>query len=191
MMLPFVPANSRIVLVGNSKGIIGNSLGPTIDSFDIVVRFNNFEIGGFEESVGRKIDIICRRSCDDVKLHDASNILKVINFVTYGKWFRGMYAVDKQLKLHYRDKLHTVNHIACGQIGSKIGLDQPDKEWASVGALACGLFADNHNPSLISICGFDFCESHYFKKPPKDGCYHNWQKEEKFIKSLGFNFLTH
>lgn len=192
MSLPFLSANSRLVLVSNSSSLLEKSLGKDIDSFDIVVRFNNFETTSFEAYVGRKTDIVCRRSCDDVKMHDATPLIKIINFVTFGKWTAGMRLVDQKLRTVYKNKLLTVNELQCRKIGEKIGLDQPHNEWASIGALACGWFAQNHDPKLIWLAGFDFVPNyeHYFIRKSKDSCFHNPQKEEAFIKSLGFNFLT-
>jgi len=44
----------RVLLVGNSGGVLNNEWGPKIDEFDIVVRFNNFELHGYEKYVGTK-----------------------------------------------------------------------------------------------------------------------------------------
>jgi hypothetical protein len=49
--------NRRIVLVGNSKALIGNGLGKFIDSHDTVVRFNMGIPWGYEEDVGKRIDV--------------------------------------------------------------------------------------------------------------------------------------
>ena len=34
-------------------------MGREIDKFDIVVRFNNYPISGYEEHIGKKTDIWC------------------------------------------------------------------------------------------------------------------------------------
>jgi hypothetical protein len=189
-MIDFIPAYSKVVLVGNSKSVLEQPMGSQIDQFDIVVRFNNFEINGYQEYVGRKTDIVCRRSCDDVKLHNASNLIKIINFVTYGKWASGMIQVARQLKTYYKDKILNVNIDECEEFGREMGLDQPINEFASIGALACGWFAKRHDPKLITIYGFGYSNSHYFPKSVNDGKFHAWTKEEKFVKSLGFSYLN-
>lgn len=45
---------ARVVLVGNGPSVLGSRLGSVIDSYDEVVRFNNFQTSGFEVDVGRK-----------------------------------------------------------------------------------------------------------------------------------------
>lgn len=48
----------RICLVGNSEKVLDHTLGSVIDSFDIVIRFNEFILDGFETYVGTKTDYI-------------------------------------------------------------------------------------------------------------------------------------
>lgn len=52
-----IKPDSRVVLVGNGPSIIGSQLGKIIDSYDEVVRFNNFQTKGFENDVGQKITL--------------------------------------------------------------------------------------------------------------------------------------
>ena len=47
----------RIALVGNGPCEIGKNKGKEIDSHDIVIRFNNFKIEGYENDYGSKTDI--------------------------------------------------------------------------------------------------------------------------------------
>ncbi len=47
----------RTVCVSNSASLRGSGLGARIDSFDEVVRFNNFETQGFEADVGTRTTI--------------------------------------------------------------------------------------------------------------------------------------
>ena len=72
---------------------------------------------------------------------------------------------------------------------SRHELQQPNNEWASVGALALSYFTDKYDK--VAICGFDHLEkddegkvSHYFAKPPKDDRFHNGCKEKLFTDSL-------
>ncbi len=49
-----VTADARVVLVGNGPAVLGKKLGAHIDGFDEVVRFNCYQLEGFEEDVGAK-----------------------------------------------------------------------------------------------------------------------------------------
>lgn len=44
----------NVILVGNGPSVLGHKLGKVVDSFEEVVRFNNFQTKGFEEHVGGK-----------------------------------------------------------------------------------------------------------------------------------------
>lgn len=52
--MPPIPKSSKIILVGNGPNILENPKGSLIDSYDEVVRFNNFHIEGFEQFTGTK-----------------------------------------------------------------------------------------------------------------------------------------
>jgi SAM-dependent methyltransferase len=49
-----IPNKASVVLVGNGPSALSSSLGKLIDSFDEVVRFNNYKTESFEASVGSK-----------------------------------------------------------------------------------------------------------------------------------------
>lgn len=185
------PANLNVVFVGNSKGLLGKGLGDRINSFDMVVRFNNYEIAGYEEDVGDKTHCLARRSCDDVKLHPGGNFLKIVNFITYGRHTEGMKIVARNLTGYYKDKLLNVSEIECATLGRDMELDQPHNEWASIGALAIGWFCNKFPNNKYAACGFDFLrtDSHYFKLKPKDSQFHNSDKEEKYLRSLPVEFF--
>ena len=47
-----------LVIVGNAPSLSGSGLGPWIDGFDVVVRFNGCALKGFELDVGSRTDIL-------------------------------------------------------------------------------------------------------------------------------------
>ena len=51
--LPIQPADS-VVLVGNGPSIVESKLGAAIDEHTHVVRFNNYQIAGFEQHTGER-----------------------------------------------------------------------------------------------------------------------------------------
>ena len=146
---------TRIVLVGNGPSLLKREIGSEIDSFDKVVRFNNFETEGFEKHVGKKCDILARRACDDVKLWPEEMFEQIVCFVTFCKWTRGMIHVANQLRGYYKN-IDVVPPHVCATYGRRMELQQPNDEWASVGALALSYFTDKYDK--VAICGFD----HFF-----------------------------
>ena len=47
----------NVVLVGNGKSVLKKNNGKTIDSADVVGRFNYFQTKGFEKKVGTRLDL--------------------------------------------------------------------------------------------------------------------------------------
>lgn len=54
-----VGEKANCILVGNGASLSGSKLGPKIDAFDEVLRFNDFVTSGFEADVGTKTTIWC------------------------------------------------------------------------------------------------------------------------------------
>lgn len=50
----------RVAIVGNSQSEIGKKSGAAIDAHDIVIRFNNYMLDGFEEDYGARTDVWIR-----------------------------------------------------------------------------------------------------------------------------------
>jgi hypothetical protein len=55
----------RILLVGN--GTILNPYQHRVDGYDVVIRFNNYRIKGFEELIGTKTTLRCTTGWNDVE----------------------------------------------------------------------------------------------------------------------------
>ena len=49
----------KVIVVGSAPSVLDEKLGDKIDKFDVVIRFNAYEIEGFEEHVGTKQTIWC------------------------------------------------------------------------------------------------------------------------------------
>lgn len=186
--------SSKILLIGNGPSALNQAWGKKIDEFDgPIVRFNNFQLKGYQEFVGTRTNILARRACDDVKLHSAENLDEILCFVTYCKWTHGMKQVAKQVQKFYGKKCIVIDEQVCKKIGKDIGLRQPNEEWASIGALCVGYLALQGKE--IYIYGFDFLRKneegtvpHYFPKTPKDAKYHSSLKEEQYIQKLTTKF---
>ncbi|MCL2704748.1 MAG: glycosyltransferase family 29 protein [Spirochaetaceae bacterium] len=55
-------AGKSIAIVGNGPQQIGKGTGKEIDTHDIVIRFNNFKIAGYENDYGTRTDIWIRNN---------------------------------------------------------------------------------------------------------------------------------
>lgn len=52
--MPNIHNNTKVILVGNGPNILTEERGEIIDSYDEIVRFNNFHIDGYERFTGSK-----------------------------------------------------------------------------------------------------------------------------------------
>lgn len=64
---------NSVALVGNAPSEIGRNHGFVIDDHDIVTRFNNYQIKGFEADYGRKTDFWVRAGGEDVSDREISD----------------------------------------------------------------------------------------------------------------------
>jgi hypothetical protein len=182
-----------ILLIGNGASVLQYEYGNLIDSsfkeFDIpVVRFNNYQIEGYEKYVGTKTNVLARRSCDDVKLHDAYLFDKVLCVMTFCRHTNFMPAVAKQVKYFYGDKCELITPDVVKKTGEKIGLNQPIDECVSIGASTIDYYIKkDYHVILHGFVNVDLNNKtidHYFPKQPVDGGFHNFKKERIWIDKL-------
>ena len=76
----------KIIIVGNANTLVGKNLGSVIDSYDDVIRINNFKTKGYEKDVGTKTTgVHINESISSERMHQIleENDLKLENL----KWF--------------------------------------------------------------------------------------------------------
>lgn len=175
----------NIILIANGLSSTKKKLGEVIDNFDNTVRFNNFIVDGYEEFVGRKINILAQRCADDVSLLPPENVNKVLAFMTYCRYSYAMAPVAHSLQRHYGEKAEIVPVSVCKGYAELLGLDTHNfAEHASVGTQAIIHLLKTY--PVLHLYGFDYSStnSHYFKRQPLDSQLHSWKKEITFIKKL-------
>ena len=148
--------NKTIAVVGNA--IINKNYGKEIDSNDVVVRFNNFEIEGYEEKVGTKTTVWAHCQRDDVKRRLASDTGMLFEFCPNPKG--GKHLSDLPL-LMGDEETH-----------SKIQIKRP-----STGISLLNFLYENN--ITFSTFGFDGTNAnHYFEEvPEKVNSWHDTKSE--------------
>ena len=49
--------NKKVIIIGNSPSVLEKKYGAIVDSYDTVIRINNCPTAGFEQFIGKKINI--------------------------------------------------------------------------------------------------------------------------------------
>lgn len=193
-----------IIVVGNGPSVLQHEAGAEIDAFDEVVRFNNFELEGYEKYVGTKTTIWARPASAFVKERKAKHFKRIIAFATYGIYLPVLLEYIPTLRRLYK-RIEIVGENACREIGDQVGLDQPNPlelvrlvaamqrgqrirrtEWCSAGILAIAYLLREYDH--LTIHGFDHinihpnAHGHYYPKKPMGDKGHNGSKERAFVE---------
>ena len=158
----------KIVVIGNGSSVLDFELGHLIDKFDEVVRFNLFEIEGYEKHVGTKTTTWFRNS-GPMPERDESQFEKVIVQTVD---FPNEWTDHSVYERYERVSDETIQEI-------RTVVDTPLN--LSTGIQALGHFTRNHGQ--IFIHGFDVFDPPrlYFK--PMNGVRHSLD-ERKYIDHL-------
>jgi len=57
-LLDLFPPEGRVAVIGNAPSVLENNYGAYIDSHDVIVRFNECAVEGYESKVGSRTDIL-------------------------------------------------------------------------------------------------------------------------------------
>ena len=179
--------NSKIIIVGNGTTILEKENGKLIDSYETVVRFNNYGTNGFEKFAGKKTDIW----------------FNVINFVNKENEWR-MKEFYKKIYLHswewdldknslfldfkkfFKDKEEDFIETTKPQIIKEIQNFANDFSYSgiSTGLIAIWIMLKYH--ISVDIIGFDWwsTEKHHYNDNAIRGTLHKPDKEKVIIDKL-------
>lgn len=187
----------KIVIVGNSPSVLNNEAGSYIDSFDIVIRLNDFNIVDYRKYVGTKItSAFCTFATvftdEYYKLN--SNQIYMSTSDRYGDLDFLKNRVDPMIDLN---NINILDEYYYSGLNKKLGLT--DKKRCSTGTLAIEYILNNFISSDIYIHGIDLRtdminkeNTHYFKKKKATGSrwinsiaeYHDFNIEFNYVNSL-------
>ncbi len=163
----------RMVVIGNASTVLKHEFGNLIDKFDEVVRFNEFQIKGFEKFIGTKTTIWVRNSALDLKNQDKVQFKQILlQSVEFPNQYTD-HAIYNQYPKIGDDVLKEIrNHVDAQGVNLSTGIQ------------ALGHFSRQHK---IWIHGFDSfaVQELYFEK--MDGLRHSRNERNyiDFLKSEG------
>jgi hypothetical protein len=164
-----------VLLVGNGKL---DKVGELIDSYECVIRFNNFEIEGYEEHVGTKVSAVGFHSAN-LDMEHTKNLVPV-----YEKYINKtpIFAFSRSRE-KYAENIHVLQENT-RMFAAGVLLNSSPKLSISTGvstALNLALFF-NKNVHLI---GFDFMKTgHYWKENHTHSSQHSGNFEQELIQKI-------
>ncbi|MFO0906598.1 MAG: glycosyltransferase family 29 protein [Pirellulales bacterium] len=189
-----LPNRCRIAIVGNAGYLADADLGEQIDSCDLVVRMNNFQLRGFERSIGRRTDVFITNFSRSTMSFDNPH-------ARAARWIVSSRPMNfrRRRDLGVPDRLG--EHVSAGM--SALGASQvfvPSLEYfaaqvgrfgtyPTTGMMALQLAIDVLAPrvSQLFLAGFSFFQgrSHYFSDRTVDAAlWHNVDGERQAFRDV-------
>lgn len=179
-----------VAVVGNAGYLSEMAQGPWIDSHDLVIRMNNFQISGFETQVGTRVDVFVTNFFTDIRyerpeLREAKYIVASVP--------NNFYKLRRH-RIHHRHAEHIVaglqsmrrTDVFVPQWGVFFDWVRQWGSFPSTGMMAT-LFALNFLKwEKLYMTGFSFFQNslHYFKDQPASPRDHNFVNEQKCLQTL-------
>lgn len=152
---------NTVCLVGNGPSLLGLGLGGVIDSFDEVVRFNQFEVEGFEADTGRRTTLWHAYAAH------SSGTLPAPRLLTMCSGFRPA-GIEEVVEIP-RAAYNAAQQLIKDRFGS-IGTHPPRP---TSGLVVLVYYLEIEKQPIVYVAGFD----HFSKE--KSGRHHYW-KERRY-----------
>ena len=171
-----------VVLIGNGSSVLNQRLGKVIDTFDLVVRFNHYNLNGFEEWVGTKTDFWFTTAIKNIHIPSSEDL----EFSrTY--WHSWHWRPEDDIKYPTFLELYPKTIKTTRNLISEMQEITGQTEYGtySTGAIAVHILVKEFG--LVHLYGFDWWDglkqNHYGDSLPQ-GPLHQPDKEYEFLKVL-------
>mmetsp|Transcript_54346 Transcript_54346/g.90176 ORF Transcript_54346/g.90176 Transcript_54346/m.90176 type:complete len:331 (+) Transcript_54346:106-1098(+) len=178
-----------VVIIGNGRSVLAHQAGPAIDRYKTVIRFNEYQLAGYEQHVGIKTSIWCLSDYTCIKLLNKYPDRTMPVLIAIPWYFMGKPYYEERRAQVYQDlteeQRHRVTFIS-GDVASDIvtRYDFGDR-WPSSGLIAIWHCLQTF-PELM-LHGFDFFKEidgkiHYMEDSHKAN--HDSKQEERICHKL-------
>ena len=178
-----------IAVVGNGPSEIGKGKGKEIDSHDIVIRFNNYRVEGFEQDYGSRTDVWIKCSSDDIK-HEIKD--DNIELIVYEPDYMHHMVIDGYLDV-LNSKDISVDYF---DFDDHFVLRKKLNIFPSTGLVAIEKIMSKCNAASVDFYGFSFLQdvqdgyaTHYFNDRVEAEArirseHHSFDKETMYLKEM-------
>jgi len=189
---------NKIIIIGNAPTNLDNEFGKLIDSFNIIIRLNEFIIKDYEKNIGTKTSIwvindwVAIDLLNKYKKWLENNIkVKILIVIPYRtnepeKYYKQRYKLinDFYNQSNIKNKLDFINKDFVKKIQEKYEFNNT---WPSTGLITILYFIEYYKD--INITGFNFFQKvkesdsiHYYNS--NDISIHNGFKEKNIVNDL-------
>jgi len=170
----------KIIIVGNGCILTGKDLGKVIDGFDIVIRFNNFELNEENQiDFGTKTDIWIMNG-----RHYNECILKKYKYITNKDYKRN---IKRKIVIGKPNKIKTNFEFWENKESKYHETFKFDEKYISSGLLAILMFLETNETIHVVNCDFftNRKKYKYFTNKLRTTLnHHNWGLEKQIFQSL-------
>lgn len=164
---------TNCIIIGNGVSLLNYEAGKIIDSYEKVIRLNNFVINGYEKNVGTKTNVWIHSAYSNILLRDMSNIDNLLIINNKEEWDVDTFPKNKTTFVHFN----------CYPTLNSFNININETFYPSIGIQSI-LFYLTFFGSVTYI-GFDsFTTGHYFDKNWKHWVGHNTNIESQLISEL-------
>lgn len=177
--------SDNIILVGNGPSVLHASLGPVIDQFEHIVRFNGYQLSGYAEHVGTRTTIWSRWYALPT-MQPMDSLAQIwINMPIHERTTEKLQLAKEMLGKHQaKSEVIPSIRVAIEVQKSLFGGPHPTK-WPSSGLLAIAHALDLG--MQISLVGFDSWSTepfHYYEAHDRTHSHHVATAERQYIRDL-------
>lgn len=177
-------SEKSIAIIGNGPSQLGKKTGEEIDKHEIVVRFNNYEIDGYEDDYGEKCDIwAISMALNTVYRRSEIAYYKFILVVVTSNWLQ-----PSRINILRSMQMAGIKVIL---INAWPSIVNTNIRLPSTGLIVLDYFYGKGQKENIHLFGFDLNQEngvcHYFSNDPSTGkklVFHKWDNEKVYIKKL-------
>lgn len=178
--------DKTVAVVGSSGNLLNHEFGEEIDKHDIIIRFNQARVEGYEKHVGSRTDIRI------VNTHVFKGTTSTKNFSKLDKKFiqklsPQLLVVSKPVA-YEKEKVSPNNDVMfiSDELYAHCEKVLGNEKQPSVGFL--GVFLAMTSGKKVSVYGFDQSNStenkHYWEEVSKIGDHHKFSKEKEIFDIL-------
>lgn len=179
-ILPMVKGKT-VAIIGNGRSTAGKSKGKEIDNHDIVIRFNDYHLQGYNEDIGTKTDVWCVGAINRERDH-RNHVEKILY-----AWDLACYNTPIFSLNDMTDDYKNGNGLDYIRGDVQFPLKERLGEWPSSGITVAWFLKRYCDTANIDYYGFAFQQddnsicNHYYKNGERKPQFHDFSKESRFF----------